>query len=170
MELNFQDITIFTYSLLAFLPIARSVTLVFQKQFHGNKQLMDWYESKVKEWEDNKIMKFFIEMRNVSLKEHTPKMKLTRTVPFTVDAILVRKVSPDGKIEQTETQSPCSSTEQSKEREQHAQPSPRVVRYSFHELPEWFDDNPDVMRFCKKYLEELEKFVIEAESMIKGKE
>jgi len=171
MELSFQDRTKFLYFLDAFLASARSVTQVFKKEFHDDKLLMNWYNSKVEEWKNNKIMKFFKQMRNISLKEHTPKTKLTRAVSFTVDAHLVdrfsvTKISPDGTTEQVEIP-PREPVKPSKEKEKIAPPSPKTISYSFHELPEWFDENPDVMYLCKAYLEALEKFVTEAENMKK---
>ena len=171
MELYFQDRAKFLYFLDAFLASARSVTHVFKKEFHDDKLLINWYDSKVEEWKKNKIMKFFKEMRNISLKEHTPKMKLTRTVSFTADAILVdrvslKKVSADGTIEEREIPSP-EPAKPSKEKEKNAPTSPKTVSYSFHELPRWFDENPNVMYLCERYLEELEKFVTEAENIIR---
>ena len=165
MQANFQDRARFMYSLLAFLPIARSVTLIFQKEFHENEKLMAWYNGKVKDWENNKVMKFFIEIRNISLKEHTPKTKVTATVSFSgnaslTDRIEIVKTSPNGKVEQIKA---YESVAKPNEKEKEAEVKANVVSYSFHELPEWFDENPDVMSLCKKYLDELEKFVTEAE-------
>jgi hypothetical protein len=170
MEVNFQDRTKFLYCLDAFLASARSVTLVFKKEFHDDKSLMNWYKTKVEEWKNNKVMTLFIEMRNISIHEHTPKMKVTHAISITADAILVdsvtvRKISPDGTIEQVEAP-PREPVKPSKEKEKIA-PSPRTVRYSFHDLPKWFDENPDVMELCKAYLDELERFVTEAENVVK---
>lgn len=172
MELNLQNRTKFVYFLDAFLASARSVSHVFKKEFkNANPELIKWYESKVREWKNNKVMKFFVGIRNISLKEHTPKMKTTATVSFGVDAVLVdrvsvTKVSPDDTLEQAEI-SPYVHKRQNREKEQKTSTSPKVVSYSFHELPKWFDENPDVMRLCKTYLDELEKFVAECEDMIK---
>jgi len=144
MALNIQDKDILIYCLLAFLPIARSVTLVFQKEFHGNEELMNWYASKVKEWENNKVLKFFIDMRNISLKEH-PLIMLTRElVPLSV--FLPSSANYDRK-------------------EVHAS-DVEIVSYIF-ELPEHIDENPEVMNLCLRYLDELEDFVIEAENIVR---
>jgi len=171
MKLNFQDRTIFLFFLDAFLASARSVPDVFKKESKNvNPELRKWCESKVRELENNKIMKFFIGMRNISIHQHIPKMKTTATVSLTNDAILVdrvsvTKISPDGTIEQIESP-PYVKNRQSKKKEQKPS-SPEVVCYSFHELPKWFDENPDVMYLCKICLDELEKFVTECENMIK---
>lgn len=161
MEANFQDRTKFTYSFLAFLPIARSVTLVFKKEFHSSEKLMAWYGSKVEEWKNNKIMKFFIKMRNVSVKEHAPETRVTVEKTWGIDFIIGNP--PPVQIRRTKDgkeiwfgKLPLKSS--------------KVVKYSFGELPKWFDKNPDVMYLCEKYLGELERFVSEAENMIKKKE
>ena len=75
MELNYQERINFRYYLDAFLASSRSVTNVFKKQFKHNNVLMKYYEGKVQEWKKIKIMKFFIEMRNISLKEQSPDTK-----------------------------------------------------------------------------------------------
>lgn len=174
MEINFQDRTKFLYFLDAFLGSARSVTWVFKKEFHDDKSLMSWCESKENEWKYNKIMKFFIDMRDISQKEHTPEMRSIHTLSFTVNAILiskvsVRKVSPDGTVEQVEIPTPEPS-KPSKEKEKTAQSNQGTVSYSFRELPKWFDEDPDVMHLCKKYLDELEKFVVAVENRVKNNE
>lgn len=153
MKQNFQDRAKFLYFLDAFLASSRSVTQVFEKEFHDNQHLMNLYSNKCKEWENNKIMKFVREMRNISLKEHTPKTQVTAAVGFhisvtIVDKVSIKKISPSEKIENVEVSSPEPS-KQAKEEEQTPQPTPRIVSYSFSELPEWFDENPDVMNVCK---------------------
>jgi hypothetical protein len=155
MEANFQNRTKFTYSLLAFLPLARSVTFVFKKQFHEEEMLMTWYKTKVEEWKKNKIMKFFNEMRNATLKEHTPGLRSTSKVTWGIDFII--GTPPPVEIEKAEDgreiwrgELPIKSSE--------------VLEYSFNRLPKWFDENPNVMHLCSKYLEELQRFVVEAES------
>jgi hypothetical protein len=85
MEFSLQDRRKFLYSLLAFLPIARSVTLVFKKETSYNRQLKTWYQEKVKEWETNKIMKSFKELRNISIHEHTPETRTRVSLKWVVD-------------------------------------------------------------------------------------
>jgi hypothetical protein len=41
------------------------------------------------------------------------------------------------------------------------------MAYSFDELPDWFDLNPDVMTLSKLYLNELTVFVSQAENLLK---
>ena len=174
MKLNFQDRTKFLYYLDAFLCSARSVTLVFQKARGKADDLMKWYNSKVEEWKNNKIINLFRELRNVSVHENVPETGTTSVITISSNAILtsakavIERISPDGKIERSETL-PQMRTKQIK-KEEHAPIKPQIVRYFFHELPNWFDENPDVMLLCRKYLDELDKFVTEAKERCERKE
>jgi len=169
MNIHFQDRIRFLFFLDAFLASARSVTHVFQKEFHENVQIMNWYEREVAKWKDNKIMRLFTHMRNISLKEHTPKMRTTvaksLSASFTIaNKVSIRKIIGE-KTEQVDLVG--ESTKQSRKEEQVVTKGSGIVDYSFDELPRWFDENPDVMYLCGKYLDYLEKFVSEAEIMIK---
>lgn len=145
MGLNIQSKNIFIYHLLAFLPIARSVTLVFQKEFRSNERLMIWYRKKGEEWKSNEILKFFKEMRNICLKERLPIMLAQEL--YSLDALLPSSVSHNKK----------------RVKVHH---DVKLVNYIF-EIPEKLDENPEVMNLCLKYLDELEEFVIEAENMLR---
>jgi len=63
--------TLFIANLNSFITLARSVTNVMQKEFHGISRFAKWYIIKQKEMRNDKDMKFFIELRNESLKEHS---------------------------------------------------------------------------------------------------
>jgi hypothetical protein len=167
MRLDFQDGTKFRYFLDAFLALARSVPHILKSEFHDDNQLARWYDHRVRELCSLKIVRFLIEMRNISLKEHTPMMATTAAVSFSLHTIIgealnIKKTSPDGETENITTASSEIAGDQA-ERLQPPQTVPRIVEYSFDELPKEFDENPNVMYFCKKYLDELEKFVLEAE-------
>ena len=163
MELNFQDITKFRRFLLAFVAIARSVTFVFKAEFHYKRPIMKWYNSKVEGWKSNKIMKFFIEMRNISLKMHAPEMEAHATILIPTRVLIRNHFS--GELAQMEIPS-HKPTKQSKAKEPDSSISSKVVSYSFLDLPKWFDENLDAIYLCKVYLDELEKFVTEVEKMI----
>jgi hypothetical protein len=172
MRLNFQDGTKFRYFLDAFLALARSVPHILKSEFHDDNQLARWYDHRVRELCSVKIVRFLIEMRNISLKEHTPMMATTAAVSYSLDAIIgetldIKKTSPDGKTKNIRTASLKIAGDQA-EKQQPAPTVPQIVGYSFDELPKWFDENPDVMYLCKKYLDELERFVAEAEDEIMG--
>lgn len=159
MELNFQDKTKFLYSLIAFLPIARSVTYVFQKEASKNTQLMNLYEGKVDEWKGSVLMRFFNELRNVSLKEHTPDTRIRVSLKWVVDVHALAEGDvmtangPDGKPLTFVPTEPRID---------------KVIGYHFIHNFKWFNENPDVMYLCREYLNELETFVAEVENKVRG--
>jgi hypothetical protein len=172
MTLYFQDEKKFRHFLDAFLALARSVPHILKSEFHDNKSLKEWYQQRAEEFYSSKIVKLLKEMRNISLKEHTPMMATTAAVSASLSAIFgespgTKEISTEGKIENVET---TLDADADAEKRQPAWTAPRIVRYSFDELPTWFDQNPDVMYLCGKYLVELENFVRDAENLSKEKE
>ena len=169
MKLNLQDRTLFLYFLDAFLSAARAVTWVFQNASGKiEDSILEWYDSKVIEWNKDAIMRFFIETRNISVKEHAPKMRTTAAVSFSGntsirDSFAVEKISPDGSVQQVRSSLP-KATEETKEKQETAHKKPTIIRYSFNELPIGFSEDPDVVTLCRRYLDMLEAFVTEAES------
>ena len=162
MMLDFQDERKFRYFLDAFLALARSVPHILKSEFHNETSLAGWYELRAMEFYSSRVVKLLVEMRNISLKEHTPMMVTTAAVSFSLNAIIgdnpdTKKISTEGDTENMETTSPKASA---------GWTAPKIVSYSFDELPTWFDENPDVMYLCRKYLDELEKLVAEAEKMV----
>jgi hypothetical protein len=73
MRENIEDKKIFCIFLDSFLASARSVFHVFKKEFHEDFALLKYGS----ETEKIPIIRFFIEMRNVSLKKCTPKTMTT---------------------------------------------------------------------------------------------
>ena len=61
----------FIANLNSFISLARSVTLIMQKEFHNISGFAEWYIIKQNEMKNDKDMKFFIELRNESLKEQS---------------------------------------------------------------------------------------------------
>jgi hypothetical protein len=122
---------------------------------------MEWYGKKVQGWRNDKIMKFFIDVRNISLKEHTPETLILSTSKGKLDTSnAVIEYTPKGDIQ---IKIPfVGSTEEIQKPEQLRS----SVAY-FYRVPNWFDENPDAIYLCKRYLDELEEFVTEAENMIK---
>lgn len=157
MEVNLQDGNAFPHSLLAFLSIARSVTFVFQEQFNEKKRLMGWYDTKVKEWENNKVMNFFKKLRDISIHQHTPdtrtrrSMKWVANLPAIAEGDVMTMAGPNGKPLTLFPMEPRVG---------------KVTGYLFVHDFKWFNEIPDVMSFCKQYLDELEKFVSEAEHIL----
>jgi hypothetical protein len=171
MKDNFQDRAKFKFNLDAFLSAARAVTFAFQNaRGKADKLMMEWYDRKMSEWKKDKVMRLLVEMRNVSIKEHTPQMKTTAAVHVGISVMIAerlgnKRVSPDGKVEE-ESASPHEITQQPEVKPQ-ASATPIISR-SFRELPEWFDQDSDVMHLCKEWLSKLESFIAEAERKVKG--
>ena len=158
MELNFQDSTKFLYFLLAFLAIARSVTDVFKSEFSKDNLLVKWCKSVE---QDNKIIRFFKKMRDMTVHVQPPKMLMRALAPISL-ILNVKKASADG------TEIPTYEPATQREKNVQTTPiKPEIISYIFH-VPKGFDENPDVMYLCKRYLGELENFVTEVESMISG--
>lgn len=163
MELVFQHRTKFLYYLLAFLSIARSVTLVFKKEFKHDESVMEWYNSKVQEWENNKAMQFFKKLRNTSVHKHTPDTRTRSSVSWGIDVIFSDKdakkvVDLKGKKYWITPPLPLEGKDR------------KIIGYAFLHNFKWFEKSPDVIALCKEYLNELEKFVTKAEKMIEKKE
>lgn len=162
MESNLQNRIEFRFYLDAFLASARSIFHVFEKEFHDNKLLMDWYKGKATGMKKNKILKFFIELRNISLKEHTPDTRTRASVTWGVDVILSKEdvkrvIDSDGKEHYVTPPLPLEVKDK------------KVIGYAFLHNIKSFDENPDVMSLCTKYLGKLDRFVSEMENMEKGK-
>ncbi len=171
MEFSLQNpkdknsLTRFLYYLDAFLCATRNVTWVFQKEFKGDKGLMEWYGKKVHGWKKDKVMKLFIEMRNISSKEHTPETLAFSTSKGGFDtAKAVIEHTPDGN---TQIRIPVLSADE-KTFENHSQLRSSAVY--FCKVPYWFDENPDVILLCRRYIEKLEEFVSEAEKKMEERE
>jgi hypothetical protein len=171
MKLNFQDRKKFLFNVDAFLSAARAATFVFQKARNKvDDSVMKWYDGVTDGWKKDKVMRLLVEMRNLSIKEHTPQMQTTAAVSISgnaviVDRLSIKKVSPNGKVEER-TVSPQEKTKQESEVKPQAPTVPTIIRRSFHKLPEWFEQDSDVMRLCQEWLNKLECFVGEAEKKI----
>ena len=160
MTSNLQNRREFRYYLDAFLASARSVFHVFESEFHDNRLLLNWYKEEA-EVKRNPVVKFFIKLRNISLKEHTPDTRTRVAVVWAANVNLTEKdvgkvVDSDGK-ERWFT--PLLPLEVKNE---------EVIGYHFVHTFKWFNENPDVICLCKKYLDELEKFVVEYENKVRG--
>jgi len=166
---KFEDessMTKFLYFLDAFLAATRNVTFVFQREFKHDTKLMEWYDKKVQGWQNNKIMKLFVEMRNISFKEHTPETLTLSASQGGFDTYrAVIEDTANGKDIQIRIPIYGSA-----EKPPQNKPQLRSSVVYFYKVPQWFDENPDVMYLCEKYLGALERFVSEAENMIKKKE
>jgi len=167
MELSLQNpkdrssITRFLYYLDAFLCAIRNVTWVFQKEFKDDRRLMEWYNRKAQRWKKDKVMRLFVEMRNISLKEHTPEtLTLSASKGGFDTASAVIEDTPNGNIQ---IKIPIHSSNEKALKNQNQLRSSAVY---FYKVPHWFDENPDVILLCKRYVKTLEEFVAEAERKV----
>jgi hypothetical protein len=74
MRHSYVDRREFIFNLNAFLNSARNITWVLKKEFAQTPELEAWYASHMCELQDDKLGRFFIELRNVSTKEKTPSL------------------------------------------------------------------------------------------------
>jgi len=62
-----NSIIVYT-NLRAFVESARSITWIMQKEFSHNINFTAWYREKQEEMKKDELMKFFLELRNASVK------------------------------------------------------------------------------------------------------
>jgi hypothetical protein len=160
MTSNLQNRKEFRYYLDAFLSSARSVFHIFESEFHGNKLLLDWYKEEA-EAKKNPVVKFFVKLRNISLKEHSPDTRTKVSLTWAANVNLTEEdvskvVDSDGKEHWVTPVMPLEVTDE------------KVIGCYFLHNFKWFNENPDVMYLCREYLNELEKFVIEVENKARG--
>jgi len=164
MEEKRADRAPFKYSLSAFLSAARSVTLYAQKAFKRVPGFEEWYAQKRKEMDGDPAMRFFLEARNIALKqEHVPTraqidMTLTSTVDITcsVEAVLIRA---DGtrEVQDLDASDPPQAPAQAK-------PEPTVEwMWYFESLPDNVSEK-DVVTLCAEHVTKLRAFVEECEA------
>ena len=61
----------FTYNLNAFISRGRTITWIIKKQYSKQPNFVSWYSQVEKEMRADELMQFFVNARNVSLKEHS---------------------------------------------------------------------------------------------------
>jgi len=68
-QIPFEKPNVFLAYLNSFIALARSLTLVMQKEFHSVAGFDEWYKTKQNEMQKDEDMKFFLDLRNESLHE-----------------------------------------------------------------------------------------------------
>ena len=63
--------SVYTYNLNAFLSRGRSITWIIKKQYSKCPNFSKWYYQKEKEMKADELMSFFVQARNISVKEHS---------------------------------------------------------------------------------------------------
>lgn len=65
----------FLFNLASFISSAREVTWYLQKEFGSDPEFKAWYSTKQKEMKEDRTFKFFLNKRNVVVKETYPELK-----------------------------------------------------------------------------------------------
>lgn len=154
---------VFIYNLDAFLNAARSITFVLKKEFSTNPKFSAWYATKEEEMRKDDLMKFFVEMRNVSVKEYSPKTQTVTTLDVTEtisisESVSITLVHPDGTKEEFGTKPSAM-----------AQAGPPISNPVATIHCDYFfvqkTDN-DVVTLCEMYLEKLSLLVMQAKKLL----
>ncbi len=146
MKATFDDDNIFAFNLSAFLAAARSITSYMRKQYSYIDGFMNWYGSKQAQMSADPDFKFLNEARVETVHKEPVMTGSSREVTFTVDMII--GPANEKEIEHIKEADSKVST----------QGNPNTVRRFF---PEYY--NTDVIEFCEKQLDKLNKLVDECE-------
>ncbi len=146
----------------AFLDLARSTTWIMQKEFAHKSGFQEWYKKKQDEMRENSLFGFFVEMRNISVKERSLGNEVRITTRF--DKPLVVKggtetIIPLGKVDGRgnlvlDNESSITTDSKPIETRQITNKS-----YFFNERP-----NDDALELCREYVNLLKNLVIECEN------
>jgi len=150
----------FLFNLDAFLSASRSVTFVLRTEFSKDARFQEWYDSKQQEMQTDPLLKFFRDMRNVTVKERAPDVMAETHVSRVeivrvTDAGSLTKISADGREEVFHLGSEKVKSE-TKQPEESS-----VTRYFFVEKPE-----EDIITLCSLYADKLATIVEEAKRIV----
>ena len=156
MTKNLNDSKIFSYYLDAFLSSSRSVTFALKKEFSKNAKLMAWYIEKQNEMRKDPLMSFFVQMRNVTVKEGTPDKKTEASInlfsTLTIsDSVSIKLTRANGTEEYYE------SPQNMKTPVVNEKDPVQITKYYFLEYPE-----RDIVSLCSEYGSKLTELVEEA--------
>ena len=164
MRENSSDRNAFKYNLSAFLSAARSVTFYMQKELKHTPDFEEWYAAEQEVMRRDPLMPFFLEARNVSLKQqHVPTraqvdvtMTATATGRASVEMVIIRA---DGTRERVETDDPEPPSAP-----ERTDTEPTVEwQWYFNDLPPDVDEK-DVVTLSEEHVGKLEALVSECES------
>ena len=65
----------YLFNLASFISSAREVTWYLQKEFRSHPEFDDWYNKKQKEMSEDGLLKFFLNKRNIVVKETYPDLQ-----------------------------------------------------------------------------------------------
>src|SRR5207245_1314319 len=146
----------FRTNLNAFIPQARSITLVMQKEFSKTPQFEEWYKSKQSEMQKDELLMFFIEQRNKSQKEKSVGKigTITRLGTLTTSGstlIPLIKFEKDGDVKLHEI-----DKDTIQDMLPNAVKTPTTILYTFDEKL-----GEDAIDLCSTYLQKLKIIVTE---------
>lgn len=156
---------IFIFNLDAFLSTSRSITFVLQKEFKSNPKFKCWYCKKQDEMRKDELMRFFTDMRDISIHEGSPQTQVVTTIGV-VDTgsgyesgLSITKINADGTKEVVEFKLPDVKEKPIAE----TTPTTHCNYYFFNER----SDN-DVAKLCEQYLEKLFRLILEAKTILES--
>lgn len=161
---NQPDREAFKYTLSAFLSAARSVTFFMQKEFKRTLGFEAWYEIEQDKMKSDPVMKFFLDARNVTLKQEHVPTRAQVAVGMSVEisssvSLSIQVVRADGTKEVVRSE-PASPTGGTKAAETEA-----TVEWRWY-----FEDPPrgvvekDVVTLCEEHVAKLDTLIAECES------
>lgn len=157
---------LFIANLNSFITLARSVTFVMQKEFHNVSEFAEWYAIKQEEMKNDEDMKFFVELRNESLKEKSVG-KIVYKITLLQDVTLKPGEDLTGPVLKQNNEGTLTLDENNKYFKINNIPRPEIkydysVNYSFKQRP-----GIHAKTLCLTHYKKLEKLVTECNEKFK---
>jgi hypothetical protein len=158
------DRAAFKYNLSAFLSAARSVTFYMQKEFARVLGFDEWYKAEQEKMQRDPGMRFFVEARNLTLKQqHVPtradiRVEITDSIGVS-DSIGTVVKRDDG----TEERMDSERTEATSSTQPQRSDTKVEWRWYFADPPPGYGDQ-EVITLCAAYVSTLEALVNRCEA------
>jgi len=155
--LTFEE---FNFELCSFIEAARNVTFAMQKEYSNNIKFKEWYTKKQEEMKKDKLLNFFIEKRNIIVKEGDPG---SNTNAFGVECSITIPAFEEAKVILTEKMFTGEEEIKAETREgKKIKMEKRVFKIPvFPEL-----EYRPVIEACQEYLDKIEALVKESQQNI----
>ncbi len=155
----------FIFYLDAFLSTSRSITFVLQKEFWHNPKFKCWYCKKQDEMKADKDMKYFADMRDVSIHEQSPETQTVITVssiePLTIsDSLSYVLTREDGTKQYSNPQQPTNQPQTA--------PNPATQSSTMHFYFFVGRNDNDVVTLCENYIDKLFRLILEAKVLLES--
>jgi len=156
------DKTQFIFYLDAFLSTSRSITFVLQKEFAHNSKFKCWCSKKRGEMKADEDMKYFADMRDVSIHEGSPETQTIVTVSSIEpvgfsDSVLTVLKRGDG-TQQVSNKQPVNQPQRT-----HQTPTQTSTMHYYFFAGR--NDN-DVVTLCAQYIDKLFWLIVLAKSLL----